>query len=82
MRAYKIWDMKHQRYCVNQGRVSSNKHHPGRVFFDPDGVEKTLRMCDEWYGDLDDKKVHTYDLTSPVVVSGEYFLKHGRSKLI
>ena len=66
-KVYKIWDIKHKRFTINQGRPSRNKHHPGRVYMHADDVKSCLKLCDSFWGDLDNKRVFEYELPKPII---------------
>jgi len=65
---YKIWDTFHRKYTVNQGRISNNPFHPGRVYINRFDVDKCLKLCDSFYGDLDHKEIHRFIIDEYEVV--------------
>jgi hypothetical protein len=65
---YKIWDKRFKTYTVNQGRISNNNFHPGRVYIHLKDVESCMKLCDEFYGDADEKEVHQFTLADREVI--------------
>lgn len=71
---YKIWDKRHKTYTVNQGRISTNAHHPGRVYNHARDVVGCLTLCRDFYGDLDEMEVHRFKLDNPGDIPGDEFI--------
>lgn len=65
---YKIWDIMHRRYTINQGRVSNNEFHPGRVYLTLAHAEKCLQLCTDFYGDREDKELRRFKLEDYEVI--------------
>jgi len=74
---YKVWDKKHKAYTVNQGRISNNKHHPGRVYTHASDVVKCLELCDSFFGDVVYKEVHVFVLKNHKWYEASDFLDKG-----